>query len=243
MTHKAHILIIDDDAEFRKLLSDLLNKHGFFVIETDDSSTIPTILQQTKINLILLDIMLDGDDGLTICRKLREKSSIPIIMITAMGEAIDRVVGLELGADDYITKPFYPREVVARIKAVLRRENNSLITNDANTFDVKIYFDGWTLLLKQRRLFSPDNVEVSLSAGEYILLEIFLEYPNRSLSRDQLLDYMHHEHVTEIYDRSIDVQVSRLRKRIEINPRNPKLIKTVRGNGYMFCATIEKIAI
>lgn len=243
MAHKAHILIIDDDTEFRKLLSDLLNTHGFAVTETSDGSNIQSIIQQEKTDLILLDIMLDGDDGLMVCRKLREKSSIPIIMITAMGEAIDRVVGLELGADDYIAKPFYPREVIARIKAVLRRERDSLKINHVTEDDVKMCFNGWTLLLKQRRLFSPDNVEVSLSTGEYVLLEIFIKHPNRPLNRDQLLDYMHREHITDIYDRSIDVQVSRLRKRIEINTKKPKLIKTVRGNGYMFSAAIQKIIV
>lgn len=240
MTNKPHILIVDDDAEFCKLLSALLNNHGFSVTETNDSSNINIILRQQNINLILLDVMLNGDDGLAICRTLRHTTSIPIIMLTAMGEAIDRVIGLEVGADDYIAKPFYPRELIARIKAVLRRERNSLNVNHANTTEVKISFAGWVLLSEQRRLFSPDNVEVSLSTGEYVLLEIFLKHPNRALSRDQLLDYMHYDNNTEIYDRSIDVQISRLRKRIETNPKNPKLIKTIRGNGYMFSATIEK---
>lgn len=238
-----NILIIDDDQELRKLLHRLLEKHGFNVIEAEDGTAIFDILQKNNIDLILLDIMLEKEDGFIVCRKLREKSSIPIIMITAMDDAADRVVGLELGADDYITKPFYPREVVARIKSVLRRCNQTTETLPIETSkEIKICFAGWTLLPQQRRLFSASNVEVSLSAGEYVLLEVFLNRPNCVLTREQLLDHMHGENF-DIFDRSVDVQISRLRKRIEPNPKNPTLIKTVRSGGYMFDAEVQELSI
>lgn len=235
--NKEKILIVDDDQEIRYLLRELLEKHHFAAFEAENGTQAFHIFSTEKPDLILLDIMLDGEDGLTICRELREKSSVPIIMISAMDDAADRVVGLEFGADDYIAKPFYPREVLARIKSVLRRSQSAAIKT--NREDPKINFSGWTLLPKQRRLFSPENVEVMLSTGEYILLEVFLKNPNCVLTRDQLLDYMHGAQF-EIFDRSIDVQISRLRKRIEVNPRNPQLIKTVRSGGYLFASEVQE---
>lgn len=233
------ILIVDDDSEIRHLLRDFLEKHAFQIYEAENNVEVFDILKAETIDLILLDIMLDGEDGLVICRKIRETMNVPVIMITALGDAADRVIGLEYGADDYIVKPFYPREVVARIKSVLRRSQSHEMIKPSQD-EIKIYFSGWTLLSQQRRLFSPDNIEIPLSAREYILLEFFLKNPNRILTRDQLLNYMHGEQL-EIFDRSIDVQVSRLRKRIEINSRQPQLIKTVRSGGYLFASEVQKV--
>jgi two-component system, OmpR family, response regulator len=232
------ILIVDDDSEIRHLSRDLLEKNHFRVHEAENSEQIFHSLQTKAIDLILLDVMLDGEDGFVICRKLREISTVPIIMVTALGEAADRVIGLEYGADDYIVKPFYPREMIARIRSVLRRSH--LSANSTSKTETKICFAGWTLLPAQRRLFSPDNVEVSLSAREYALLEFFLKNANRILTRDQLLNDLHGDQL-DIFDRTIDVQVSRLRKRIEINPRQPQLIKTVRSGGYLFTADVQEL--
>ncbi|CAN5295438.1 response regulator [soil metagenome] len=236
ITVSKHILIVDDDAEIRTLLAALLDKHGFKTSSANNGAAMLQILAEEKIDLILLDILMAGDDGLTLCKKLRESSTIPIIMISAIGDAVDRVLGLEFGADDYIAKPFYPREVVARIKTLLRRcEEAATIPKHEPT----IRFSGWILYPHNRRLLDANNVEVSLSVGEYVLLDSLLKHANRILNRDQLLSYIHTYHDQEVFDRSIDVQICRLRKRIESNPKQPILIKTVRGGGYMLAAQVE----
>ena len=187
-------------------------------------------------DLIVLDLMLPGDDGLTLCREVRSKSDVPIIMLTAKTEEIDRVVGLEMGADDYVAKPFSPRELLARIKSILRRSRAlpvNLRPDDARA----IAFAGWRLEIPTRTLISPESVAVPLSGTDFRLLRIFLDHPNRVLNRDQLMD-MTQARDAGPFDRSIDLQVSRLRKRLNDNPKEPALIKTSRGEGYVLAAEV-----
>ncbi|NQV46708.1 MAG: response regulator [Rhodospirillaceae bacterium] len=243
MNTSAHILIVDDDKEIRDLLARFLDKHGLRVTVAADGRDMKKALADWKIDLIVLDLMLPGEDGLTLCRNLRSESSIPVIMLTAMGEEMDRIVGLEMGADDYLAKPFNPRELLARIKAVLRRADELPQASDRGTGDDgdrdRVYvFSGWNLNAQRRDLISPDGVMVSLSGGEFELLMAFVSHPGRVLSRDQLLDLARGREA-QPFDRSMDVQVSRLRHKIEIDPKNPALIKTVRSGGYMFTAKVQ----
>lgn len=243
MNTSAHILIVDDDKEIRDLLARFLDKHGLRVTVAADGRDMKKALADWKIDLIVLDLMLPGEDGLTLCRNLRSESSIPVIMLTAMGEEMDRIVGLEMGADDYLAKPFNPRELLARIKAVLRRADELPQASDRGTGDDgdrdRVYvFSGWNLDAQRRDLISPDGVMVSLSGGEFELLMAFVSHPGRVLSRDQLLDLARGREA-QPFDRSMDVQVSRLRHKIEIDPKNPALIKTVRSGGYMFTAKVQ----
>ena len=193
------------------------------------------VMERASIDLLVLDLMLPGEDGLSLIRKLRATSAIPVIMLTAMGEDADRIVGLEMGADDYLPKPFNPRELLARIKAVLRRINPQRPPGAA-VGDVA-RFDGWILELGPRRLLSPTGDEIELSTGEYELLHAFITHPRRVLSRDQLLDLARGRSAVP-FDRSIDIQVMRLRRKIEADPKEPRLIKTVRGGGYIFAAEV-----
>jgi two-component system OmpR family response regulator len=230
------ILIVDDDIEIRYLLKNLLEKNGYSALECANGVDALGILGKVKVDLILLDIMMEGNDGMTLCKKIREKSYLPIIMISALSEPVDKVLALELGADDYITKPFYSREVLSRIKTILRR----CVSNKSPEKSSFIKFEGWTLFPDNRVLLNPSGVQISLSVGEYVLLERLLDCANRIVSRDQLLSYIHSYAEHEVFDRSIDVQICRLRKRLEVNPKNPTMIKTVRNFGYIFEADIEK---
>jgi two-component system OmpR family response regulator len=231
----AHILVVDDDREIRDLISRFLVKHGLRVSTARDGVEMMRILDGAAIDLVVLDLMLPGEDGLSLCRRLRASTSLPVIMLTAMGEDTDRIVGLEMGADDYLPKPFNPRELLARIKAVLRRVNS--LAKDGPKGDVA-RFDGWTLDLGARRLSDANGAEVELSTGEYDLLLAFATHPRRVLSRDQLLDLARGRSAAP-FDRSIDIQVMRLRRKIEVDPKEPRLIKTVRGGGYMFAAEVS----
>jgi two-component system OmpR family response regulator len=196
------------------------------------------VLASSNVDLIILDLMLPGKDGLALCRELRATKSIPIIMLTARGDPTDRIVGLEIGADDYLPKPFDVRELEARIKAVLRR--SSIQADDSGgTPGPKFAFAGWTLDARQRQLTSPRGALVDLTSGEFDLLVVFAERPQRILSRDQLIDLARGRDATS-FDRSIDVQVSRLRRKIEADAKTPELIKTVRGSGYLFTPTVER---
>ncbi len=241
MEKQISLLIVDDDVEIRHLLEQLLTKYAYKTHTASDGEEMFRVLEKESIDLILLDVLLPGDDGFVLCRKIRAQYSIPVIMLTAIGEATDRIVGLEMGADDYLTKPFNTRELVARIKAVTRRTQGSV----AEPVDVLsggeevVEFEGWRLQKSSRSLLSPDQVEVVLSAGDYDLLCAFLDRPQKVLSRDQLLDFTKNRHAGP-FDRSIDIQVSRLRYKIEVDPKNPKLIKTVRGGGYFFCPKVTK---
>lgn len=225
----AQILIVDDDGEICLLVSRFLRANGFRVVTARNGIEMREALQHAGISLIILDIMLPGTDGLELCRELRRTSSIPVIMLTAKGDDLDRIVGLEVGADDYLAKPFNPRELLARIKAVLRRSQQRVEANGV-PYGRGIGFAGWRLDTLRRELIDPAGVLVDLSTGEYDLLLAFLEAPQRVLSRDYLLDAARNR-VAEAFDRSIDVQISRLRRKIEVGG---EMIKTVRGTGYMF---------
>jgi len=234
-----HILIVDDDAEIRRLLSSYLLKNGFKTTTVADGKAMWLALEAARVDLIVLDLMLPGDDGLTLCRNLRAKQNnpdIPIIMLTARGDETDRIVGLEMGADDYLPKPFSARELLARIKVILRR-SRSLPDNLRPDATRHIGFAAWTLDTAQRHLISAGGVVTPLSGAEYRLLRIFLSHPNRVLNRDQLVDLTQGREADPL-DRSIDVQVSRLRHRLGDDPRDPRLIKTVRGEGYVLAVPV-----
>ena len=237
MDTQDHILIVDDDAEIRALLGDYLRKNGYRASAAADGKAMRTALARGKVDLIVLDLMLPGEDGLTLCRELRVASDMPVIMLTARGEETDRIVGLEMGADDYLAKPFSPRELLARIKSVLRRYRSlprALRADDARA----ISFAGWRLDVAARHLVSSEGVVTALSGGEYQLLKIFLSHPNHVLSRDQLM-VLAKGREADPADRTIDIQVSRLRHRLRDDPADPRIIKTVRGEGYVLATPVE----
>jgi len=237
METSPHLLIVDDDREIRDLLSRFLAKHGYRVSTAKDAREARRILADARIDLGILDIMMPGEDGLSLCRDLRANSALPLIMLTAMGEETDRIVGLEVGADDYLPKPFNPRELLARIKAVLRRSGPAVAEKEEKNENLQ--FAGWTLDTAQRRLTAPGGEPVELSTGEYDLLLAFLRHPQRVLNRDQLLDLARGRAAIP-FDRSIDVQVMRLRRKIEADPKAPQIIATVRGGGYQFTPAVQK---
>jgi two-component system OmpR family response regulator len=232
-----HILVVDDDAEIRSLLGDYLRKNGYRATAVADGKAMWTALARGKVDLVVLDLMLPGDDGLTLCRKLRSEAETPVIMLTARGEETDRIVGLEMGADDYLAKPFSPRELLARIKSVMRRYRSlprNLRADDAR----EIAFAGWRLDVVARHLVSAQGVVTSLSGSEYQLLRVFLSHPNHVLTRDQLM-VLSKGREADPLERGIDIQVSRLRHRLNDDPSDPKIIKTVRGEGYVLAAPVE----
>jgi two-component system, OmpR family, response regulator len=236
---EAHILVVDDDGQVRQLIGRFLRDTGYRVSGARDGREMRETLASTKIDLIILDLMLPGVSGLDLCRELRASSSVPIIMLTAKGEDTDRIVGLELGADDYIPKPFNPRELLARVRAVLRRAAAKPDPNQPIGGRL-ISFAGYTLDTQRREVASPEGVAIDLSGGEYDLLLAFIEHPNRVLSRDQLLELARNRS-PDPFDRSIDVQVSRLRRKLEANEKAPALIKTIRGAGYIFVPTVRRL--
>ena len=232
------ILIVDDDAEIRSLLSAYLARNGLQSTAVGDGKAMWRALAAGHFDLVVLDVMLPGDDGLTLCRELRARSSdLPVIMLTARGDETDRIVGLEMGADDYVPKPFNPRELLARIKVVLKRVR-SLPPNLRPDESRELSFAGWRLDTVHRHLVSPTGVVASLSGAEFRLLRIFLAHPNRVLNRDQLVDLTQGREADPL-DRSIDVQVSRLRHRLGDDPKDPRLIKTVRGEGYVLAVPVS----
>lgn len=230
-----HILVVDDDREIRELLQEYLERNGYRVSAVGDGRGMWHALEHGQVDLVVLDIMLPDEDGLTLCRQLRAGSSIPVIMLTALGDETERIIGLEVGADDYLPKPFNPRELLARIRGVLRRVSGGE-TGDSRL----IRFDGWTLDRGSYNLVSPEGVVVNLSRGESRLLEVFLSHPNRVLRRDHLMELLQGRDWGP-FDRSIDVQVSRLRRRLGDDPHDPALIKTIRGEGYLFTARVSRI--
>ncbi len=232
-----HILIVDDHREIRDLVSRVLVKDGFRVSTAADGKAMRKTLADSRIDLVLLDLMLPGEDGLSLCRTLRAASNIPVIMLTAKGDEIDRVIGLEMGADDYLPKPFGSRELIARIKAVLRRTHETMTATRAEPRAKRYQFDRWGLDTGARELIRDDGATMPLSTGEYDLLIALVERPQRVLSRDQLLD-LARGRTANALDRSIDTQVSRLRKKLERDPADPKIIKTVWGGGYMFTPAV-----
>ncbi len=238
MERSDHILIVDDDAEIRSLLTRYLEKNGLRATAVGDGRAMWRALDAGAFDLVVLDLMLPGDDGLTLCRTLRAKSDMPVLMLTARGDETDRIIGLEMGADDYLPKPFNPRELLARIKVILRR-TRSLPPNLQPQDETQLRFAGWLLDTAQRHLVSPAGIVTPIGGAEYKLLHVFALHPNRVLSRDQLLDLSQGREADPL-DRSIDVQVSRLRQRLGDDPRSPALIKTVRGEGYVLSTTVEK---
>ncbi len=231
------ILIVDDDPEIRRLLVDYLTRNQFDAIAARDGREMWQQLDRHAVDLIVLDLMLPDTDGLTLCRDLRAKSPLPVLMLTARGEETDRIVGIEMGADDYLVKPFNPRELLARIKTILRR-TRALPPNLRPEPTRYLHFSGWSLDTATRLLTAPDGVATPLSGGEFRLLRLLLEHPNRVLNRDQLTEMIHGREA-EAYDRAIDVQISRLRQRLRDDSREPQLIKTVRGEGYVLASTVE----
>jgi two-component system OmpR family response regulator len=238
MQSAPHILIVDDHRELRELVSRALTKEGFRVSTAADGRAMRKLLADSRIDLVLLDLMLPGEDGLSLCRTLRAESNIPIIMLTAKGDELDRVIGLEMGADDYLPKPFGSRELVARIKAVLRRSKDNGSMGKTGPRPRQYLFDRWRLDTGARELIGDDGAAIALSTGEYDLLIVLVERPQRVLSRDQLLDLARGRSASAL-DRSIDTQVSRLRRKLERDPGDPRIIKTVWGGGYMFTPAVS----
>jgi two-component system OmpR family response regulator len=238
MPNEPHILIVDDHREIRDLVARALGKEGFRVSVAADGRAMRKILADARIDLILLDLMLPGEDGLSLCRSLRAQSRIPIIMLTAKGDEVDRVIGLEMGADDYLPKPFGSRELIARIRAVLRRSQEPP-SAQSSTRAKQYRFDRWRLDTGSRELLRDDGVALPLSTGEFDLLIVLVERPQRVLNRDQLLDLARGRAASAL-DRSIDTQVSRLRRKLEQDPSDPKIIKTVWGGGYMFTPAVTQ---
>lgn len=231
------ILVVDDDPEIRRLLVEYLAKHGFEAHAARDGREMRQALARHAIDLVVLDVMLPDADGMVLCRELRAQSDLPVLLLTARGEETDRIVGIEMGADDYLVKPFSPRELLARIKSILRRAR-AMPPNLRPESHRCLAFGGWVLDTARRVLKGVDGVAVPLSGGEYRLLRIFLDHPNRVLHRDQLIELIHGRDA-EPYDRAIDVQVSRLRQRLRDEGRDPQLIQTVRGEGYVLASTVE----
>jgi two-component system OmpR family response regulator len=240
MATQDHILIVDDDAETRRLLTEYLQRQGYRVTSAADGKALRRALETARPDLIVLDLMLPGEDGLELCRDLRTRSNLPVIMLTALGEETDRIVGLEMGADDYLAKPANPRELLARIKSVLRRARS--LPENLEPEAAKSYrFADWTLDVATRNLTAPDGVVVPLGGTEFKLLRVFLAHPDRVLSRDQLIDFMISREAGP-FDRAIDVQVSRLRQRLREDAREPAIIKTVRSQGYVLAAHVDTVS-
>jgi len=238
MEQTPHILVIDDDRDIRELMARFLEKQRIRVTAARDAKDARKAWANGHYHLVVLDLMLPGESGLELARWLRTQSAVPIVMLTAMGEETDRIIGLELGADDYVPKPFNPRELLARIRAILRRtgdHNERRLEPSARGYR----FDNWTLEPARRRLLNPEGVEVALTGGEFDLLQALVERANRVLTRDMLLDLLRGRQAGP-FDRAIDVAVSRLRRKLEDDGRHAQLIKTVRGGGYVLAATVER---
>jgi len=239
MEHQPHLLIIDDDREIRELLSKFLERNQFRVTAARDAREARRAWSNGHYQMIVLDLMMPGESGLDFARWLRTQDNVPIIMLTAMGDEMDRIIGLEFGADDYIPKPFNPRELLARIRAVLRRTGEGA-ERTSGTDMRTMRFAGWQLEPSRRRLLNPDGTEVPLTGGEYDLLVALLDRANRVLTRDMLLDLLRGRQAGP-FDRAIDVAVSRLRRKLEDDGRNAQVIKTVRGGGYVLAAEVERV--
>lgn len=237
----AHILVVDDDKAILELISDFLTEYDYKVFTATNAASMAQVLKESPVDLIVLDLKLPDENGLELASKLRASSNVPIIMLTVLGSDVDRIVGLEVGADDYLAKPFNPRELLARIRAVLRRVGGGPSpepTPDLDPSHEAFSFDGWTLDITARQLISPAGELVDLTCGEFNLLETFARSPHRVLSRDQLLT-LTHSCDADVFDRTIDVLILRLRRKLEPNPKHPQLIKTERGAGYVFTATVK----
>ena len=230
MSGSAHIAVVDDDVDVRETVAEYLLRHGYAVSALDGGAALRALMAERSVDLALLDINMPGEDGLTIARALRAAGPIGIILLTANGDQVDKVVGLEVGADDYVTKPFDPRELLARVRSVLRRASAD---TPAATLVREVRVGRCLLNLDSRQLFALDGSQVALTAMEFDLLRAFCEHPGRALSRDQLLDLAHGKDI-EPFDRSIDTRIARIRQKVEVSPAHPQAIRTVRGAGYMF---------
>jgi two-component system, OmpR family, response regulator len=239
MDSMPHLLLVDDDEDILSLLTTFFRKHGHAVTVAQDGNGMFVALERNPIDLIILDVMLQHEDGFTLCRRLRTTSGVPVIMLTAVADNTDRVVGLELGADDYLTKPFDQRELLARVKAVLRRSAAAAAAPKGDQTRPLLLFAGWRLDVVRRELRSADDTLVLLSGSEFDLLLAFVEHPGRVLSRETLMDLARGSG-HDAYDRSIDVQVSRLRYKLEQDPKNPSLIRTIRNAGYLFLPKVTR---
>ncbi len=237
MSTEPHILIVEDDREIRALMARLLKANDFRVTAVGDGREMDRVLVDSRIDLIILDVMLPHEDGLSICRRVRAQRQVPIIMVSAKGEEVDRVIGLEIGADDYLVKPFAARELLARVRAVLRRAAGPADLAPANAASL-FRFHGWTLDALRRTLTDPSGARVSVTDGEFDLLRVLCQRPGRVLSRDQLID-LTQGRAAGPNERSIDILVVRLRRKIEADPQRPDFIKTVRSGGYMFTPDVE----
>ncbi|MCE8039580.1 MULTISPECIES: response regulator [unclassified Halomonas] len=236
MQDATHVVVVDDHDDIRDLVREYLEHHGYKVSVAESGAALRQILERKTVDLIILDVMMPGEDGISLCKEIRATEDTPIIFLTAMAEDADRIIGLELGADDYLVKPFNPRELLARIRAVLRRAINS--TQARTILNRRIVrIDHWKLDLGRQEIFGDDGVGIPLSTAEFRLLKVFIERPGLILSREQLLD-LTAGRTADIFDRSIDNQVSRLRKKIEDNPKSPTIIKTHWGGGYSLCAEV-----
>ncbi|HKX23570.1 MAG TPA: response regulator [Rhizorhapis sp.] len=238
MNDRPHLLLVDDERSIREPLAQYLSRNGFRVTAAADAAEARTRLGGNAIDLVVLDIMMPGEDGLSLCRHIRENGDLPVILLTAKSDETDRIIGLEMGADDYVLKPFSPRELVARIKAIFRRVAAGGIRQHSDGSNYS--FEGWVLKTGERTLVDQEGVAVPLSTAEYNLMLAFATRPNQVLSRDQLLDITQGREAN-IFDRAIDNQISRLRRKIEHDPKNPGLIKTVWGGGYTLAADVRKL--
>lgn len=241
-THRFHIAIVDDDQDIRDVLSDALSLEGFRATPLADGQSLITMLEHDSVDLVLLDLRLQNESGLTVAQRIRERSSMPILMFTGQGDETDRILGLEIAADDFIMKPFSIREIVARVRALLRRSTQLSLTPQVQEDPITEgwMFDGWCLDTSRRTLRNPAGCPVELTYGEYNLLSVLIEAPNRVLSRDYLLERTHGTG-TESFDRTIDVLILRLRRKLEENPKMPRYIKTERGIGYRLDARIARL--
>ncbi|NVE95202.1 response regulator [Altererythrobacter lutimaris] len=239
-THTDTILLVDDEPSLREPLAEYLSGQGFAVHEADSAAKARGLLLELKPDLVLADIMMPGEDGLSLTRHLVETRDLPVILITARGESTDRIVGLEMGADDYVVKPFEPRELVARIRSVLRRARRDVSASRVVEEHAHYQFEGWRLDPLKQHLSDPEGVSVPISTAEFRMLCAFLDHPNQVLDRDRLLDMVQGREA-HLFDRAVDNQVSRLRRKIEADTKNPQLILTVRGGGYRFAADVTRI--
>lgn len=233
-----HVLVVDDDPQIRLLVARFLQRHGYQVTAAPDGAGMFDILSRSPIDLVILDLMLPGRSGFALCGDLRATSQVPIVMLTARGEESDRIAGLEAGADDYVTKPFSPRELLARVRAVLRRSRADGRREAGRSAEI-VAFDGWTMDLRRRELTSPSGTLVDLSTGEFDLLTAFVERAHRVLSREVLMEFAKARAGGDPFDRTIDVQISRLRRKLDADAGGGQLIKTIRGAGYMFAPTVS----
>jgi two-component system OmpR family response regulator len=234
-SNKAHVVVVDDDYDIRTSLAKYLRKHGFKVSVAAHGEELDQILSTSNADLLILDIMMPGDDGLSICKRVQQTSTVPIIFLTALGEDTDRIVGLELGADDYVSKPFNPRELLARIKSVLRR--SQMLPSRPMQSKGLVAFDQWRFNFSRKEIVGPDDIAIRLSSGEHLLLVTLIEHAGVTLSRDQLLDLTKGREA-QLFDRSVDNVISRLRRKLEVDPKNPKIILTQWVDGYLFAANL-----